>query len=127
MQLSELIQSNLPIYKQNHPKQKRFNRNLKNMILHDVQPFKIADSPWLRRLVRDLDNRVMVKSKYTYAKEVRKEGRIVKRRSRAHVAQNVTFAYAAAADLCTSKGEDDYLGINAMFVDVTWRWQKIVV
>ena len=51
----------------------------------------------------------------------------MKRRSRAHVAQNVSFAYAAAADLWTSKGQDDYLGINAMFVDVTWRWQKIVV
>ena len=97
------------------------------MMMIDALPFKVANSPWLKRMVRDLDNRVEIKSKHTYAKEVKKEGKIVKRRSRTHVSQNVTIAYAAAADLWSSKGQDDYLGINAMFVDVSWRWQKIVV
>ena len=127
LQLSELVQSNLPSYQKSHPKQKRFNRNLKNMMMYDALPFKTANSPWLRRMVRDLDNRVVVKSRQTYAKEVKKEGRIVKKRSRAHVNKNVTLAYAACADLWSSKNQDDYLGINAMFIDASWRWQKIVV
>ena len=127
LQLTELIQSNQPAYLRTHPKQKRFHRNLKNMLMHDAQPFKMADSPWFRRLVKDLDNRVGVKSKHSYSKEIKKEGRIMKKRSREHCRKNITVAYAAAADLWTSKGQTDYLGINAMFIDASWRWQKITV
>jgi hypothetical protein len=127
LQLSEFIQSNMPVYQKTHPKQKRFNRNLKNMLMHDALPFKMANSPWFRRLVNDLDNRVIVKSRESYSKEIKKEGRIMKRRSREHCKRNITVAYSAAADMWTSKGQTDFLGINAMFIDASWSWQKITV
>jgi hypothetical protein len=127
LQLSEYVQSNLPKYQKAHPKQKRFHRNLKNMMKHDAQPFKMANSQWFRRLVKDLDNRVTVKSRHSYSKEIKKEGRIMKRRSREHCKQNITLAYSAAADMWTSKDQTDFLGINALFIDSSWRWQKITV
>ena len=127
LQLTELVPCKLPSYQNSHPKQKRFHRNLKNLIVNDALPFKLANSPWLIKLVKDLDGQVNVKSRVSYSREVKKEGRIMKRRSRAHVRNNITGAYAAAADIWTSKGQTDYLGINAMFIDASWRWQKIVV
>ena len=125
--LPELFSNNLPSYQKSHPIQKRFHRNLKNLMVHDAQPFTMASSSWFKRLVKDLDARVQVKSRHSYSKEVKKEGKVVKKRSREHVRRNVTVGYAATTDMWTSKGQQDYLGINAQFIDSSWRWQKIVV
>ena len=44
--LTDYVQeARLPKYKPNHPRQKRFNRNL-NMMQHNVTPFWAANSPW---------------------------------------------------------------------------------
>ena len=87
------------------------------MMVHDAQPFRMASSPWFRKLLKDLDCRVQLKSRHSYSKEVRKEGKVIKRRSREHVRRKVSVGYAATADMWTSKGQQDYLGINAHFID----------
>ena len=61
-------------------------------MIHDAQPFKMADS------------QIKVKSRFSYSREVKSEGRVIKKRSREHVKKNVILVYAATADMWTSKG-----------------------
>ena len=120
-----LMLTNQKPYHEDHPKQKKFHRNVRDVMVHDSIPFSIASSPWFNRLVNNLDSRIKVKSRFSYSRDIKKEGRIMKHRSRAHVRNNVVQGIGHAADLWKSKGGVDYLGFTSQFIDSTWRWQKI--
>ena len=123
--MTEYKQTNAPKYQNNHPHQKVFDRNFKNLIVHDALPFNLAGSVWFNKLVHDLDPRLNIKHRTSYSRQVRREGKIVKRRAREHVRKAVTLSYAANVDMWRSVAGQDYMGINAQFVDSSWRWQKI--
>ena len=82
--MTEYKQTNAPKYQNNHPHQKVFDRNFKNLIVHDALPFNLAGSVWFNKLVHDLDPRLNIKHRTSYSRQVRKEGKIVKRRAREH-------------------------------------------
>ena len=123
--MTDLFKKAGPKYKETHPNQKKFHQNLKSLLVLNALPFKLAGSSGFRKLVHDLDPKVRVGSRMKYSRSVRKEGKIVKRRTKEHVKNNVVSGYAATADGWTSRGQDQYLGINAHFIDSSWRWQRI--
>ena len=127
LKLADCVKLTGPPYKKVHPIQKQFRINMKNLIVNDALPFKLAESKWFRKLVNDLDPRITVNSRKTYSSSIKKEGKIVKRRAQKHVKESVCSGYASSADIWTSRSQDDYLGINAQFIDSSWRWQKIVL
>ena len=112
-------------YSSNHPNQKRFHRNVKDMMVLDALPFKISNSPQFRKLVKDMDPRIRVADRKTYSRSIRKEGKIVKQRSRKHVRDFVAGGYSATADCWKSKGKDSYMGINSVFICKDWKLHKI--
>jgi hypothetical protein len=114
-------------YPKAHPAQKRFDRNLKNYMVHEGAPFNTADKPFFKKLVAGLDPRVHVFGRKKYTKEIHREGKVVKRRAKQHVEKYVHGGMAATADGWRSKAGDEYMGINNHFIDVSWRMQKIVV
>lgn len=109
--MTEYTKNNGPKYQNAHPVQKKFNRNFKNMLINDAQPFKMANSPWFKQLMFDVDPRIKVNDRSTYSRFVRKEGKVVKRRAREHVRRNVCLGYAASVDMWRSNAGEDYLGL----------------
>ena len=125
LQVTDFTQKKGPMFPAAHPIQKKFERNMKNLLLNDALPFKLANSVWFKKMVHDLEPRIKIKSRVSYSRSVRKEGKIVKMRAREHVRRNVTLGYAASVDMWRSVAGEDYLGLNSQFVDSSWRWQKI--
>ena len=57
--IMDVIAKKIP-YGRDHPKQNLFDENLKNQIINDCLPFRFAESESLRKMVSDLDPRIML-------------------------------------------------------------------
>ena len=93
-----MISSRTP-YGPSHKKQKQFDKNLKEMFVHDCLPFSLANSGTFRKTVTDLDPKIKVKQGRTYSKYVRNDEQKVKKSIKSLLRKNVKGVLGLTADM----------------------------
>jgi hypothetical protein len=71
-------------YKKSHPAQKAFERNVKNYIIHEGAPFRTVDSLYFKKVITDLDPRIVVHGRKKFSREIRREEEQHRRRFCCH-------------------------------------------
>ena len=101
-------QTNVPKYQNSYPHQnvwQKFQEPDCTMHCRSIWPAQSGLTSLSN--VHDLDPRLNVKHRTSYSRQVRREGKIVKRRAREHVRKAVTLSYAANVDMWRSIADPD--------------------
>ena len=79
--------------------------------------FRFASSPYFRKMIFHLDERVVINHPITYSRRIRKKSKFVKRRVKQEMKDKSIVGVGFTADRWESRGGEDYLGITGHFVD----------
>ena len=114
-----------PKYKKSHPAQKAFDKDFTDLLVYEGLPFRVSNSQFFRKMVNNLDPKVVVKDRKTYAKKIRKKGKFIKKKIRQTIKSKVSVGLGICADGWKSRAGDEYIGVTALFIDQDWRLVRI--
>ena len=112
-------------YGRNHHKQRQFDENLKSQIINDCVPFSTADSKSFRKTVKDLDPRIVVKSAWTYSRQIRKEGQKVKSMIKRLVTRNAQGLLAMTTDMWEDRKQNSFCSLTVHLIGEDFKLDRI--
>ena len=112
-------------YGRDHPKQKQFDENVKNQIINDCVPFRIADSESFRKTVSDLDPKIKVKTGSTYSRQIRKDEQKIKSKIRKIVKRNAKGLLALTTDMWEDRKGNSYCSLTAHFIGSDFKMVRV--
>ena len=104
-------------YGPRHPKQKEFDKNVKQQFVNDCVPFSMAGSPHFRKTIGDLDPRIKVKSPKTYANYLRKDEQKVKKVVKRLIKSKASVLIGLTADMWDDRKSNSFCSLTAHFID----------
>ena len=112
-------------YKQDHPKQMQFRKNMTNWVLKAKRPLQIGDDEEFRTTIKDLDSRVTVPSHSTIRRDIRKKDK-QKRRETVSIFKSIPY-FTTTNDAGSSSAGSSFVNINAHYVDSSFNPQKKII
>ena len=112
-------------YGRDHPKQKKFDENLKDQMINDCIPFRTADSYFFRKTVGDLDPRIKVKSAMAYSMQIRKQEIKVKNKIKKIVRLNAKALLALTTDMWDDRKQNSYCSLTAHFIGTDFKLVRV--
>ena len=112
-------------YKKSHPAQKAFEKDFTELLIYEGLPFRVSNSQFFRKMVNNLDAKVVVKDRTTYAKKILKQGKFIKKKIQHTIRSKMSVGLGMCADGWKSRAGDEYIGCTALFIDKDWRLVRI--
>ena len=104
-------------YKSDHPKQKKFDRNLINLFIHNGLPFNIASSTYFKKHVTDLDPTIKIKDRHTYSRYIKDMESSVKTKIKRLIKDNAKGFLALTSDLWDDKKQNAFCSLTVHYVN----------
>ena len=111
------LMSNAAKYKPDHPKQKKFDRNMIDMIIHSGVPFSLANSVSFKELVKDLDPRIKIKERHTYSKCIKNMEKSVKAKIKMLIKNNARGFLGLTSDLWDDKKQNAFCSLTVHYMN----------
>ena len=111
------LMSNAAKYKPDHPKQKKFDRNMIDMIFHSGVPFSLANSVSFKELVKDLDPRIKIKERHTYSKCIKNMEKSVKAKIKMLIKNNARGFLGLTSDLWDDKKQNAFCSLTVHYMN----------
>ena len=109
--------SNSAPYKSGHPKQKKFDRNLINLFIHNGLPFNIASSAYFKKHVADLDPKIKIKDRHTYSRYIKDMESSLKTKIKRLIKDNAKGFLALTSDLWDDKKQNAFCSLTVHYVN----------
>jgi len=111
-----------------HPKQKRFDQGIINMMAVDGVPFNFVNGLAFKALVQELDRKITVKSRSTYTTKLQNFAKSqvipdLKKKLKSLDRRSCHFS----CDVWTTKRRESVLGILCHYVSAEWTLCKVVI
>ena len=122
--VASMIASKIP-YKPDHPTQKKFDKNVINLIIYNGIPFNMASSQYFKKMVGDLDPRVKVKTRKTYSTYIRNMEIATKRKIKTLIQNYAKGMVALTSDLWDDKKQNAFCSLTVHFINNEFKLSRV--